>query len=48
MLSSSIRIVEVTLAALLCAIMFDQWASHGVYFHAFDSTFRAAARPFGG
>ena len=48
MLSSMIRITEIAAAGMLCAIVFDEWVSHGVYFHAFEATFRVAARAFTG
>ncbi len=44
MVSSIMRIVEITAAGMLCAIVFDQWATHGVYFHAFETTVRVAGR----
>lgn len=48
MVSATIRIVEITAAGLLCAIVFDQWVSRGVYFHAFEAAIHAAGRAFTG
>jgi hypothetical protein len=40
--------MELALLVVLCALVYDQWASHGLYFHAVEATLRAAARPFSG